>query len=90
MPNEQAVNQNVSFYPTDLAIVEAVQARNGSGLSGAIRFIIRDWARINEFDAAKPVKPTTPRPARRAIIRKSGKPAPSLESIAGLHKGVAS
>lgn len=88
MPDEQAVNQNVSFYPTDLAIVEAVQARNGSGISGAVRFIIRDWARLNEFDATKPVKPTAPRPARRAIVRKSGKPAPSLDAIAGLRKGV--
>lgn len=48
MPEETAVNQNVSFYPTDLAIIEAVQKRNGSGLSGAVRFIIRDWQRMSD------------------------------------------
>jgi len=90
MPNEQAVNQNVSFYPTDLAVVEAVQARNGSSISGAVRFIIREWARMSGYSDIKH-KPTTPRPARsvrRSIVRKSGKPASSLDDIAGLRKGI--
>lgn len=90
MADEQAVNQNVSFYPTDLAVVEAVQARNGSSISGAVRFIIREWARMSGYSDTNQ-KPTAPRPTRsvrRAIVRKSGKPAPSLDSIAGLRKGV--
>ena len=87
MPDEQAVNQNVSFYPTDLAVVEAVQARNGSSISGAVRFIVREWARMSGYSDTNQ-KPITPRPARRAIVRKSGKPAPSLDAISGLRKGV--
>ncbi len=92
MPDKQAVNQNISFYPTDLAIVEAIQLRNGSGLSGAVRFIIREWARMSGYNdgAATPAitKPTTPRPARtvRRPIRKTTRP--SLEAIPGLRKGV--
>ncbi len=84
MPDEQAVNQNVSFYPTDLAIVEAVQLRNGSGLSGAVRFIIREWARMSGYAT----KPTTPRPVRRPIVRNAVKPDKSLEAIPGVRKGV--
>lgn len=86
MSEETAVNQNVSFYPTDLAIIEAVQKRNGSGISGALRFIIRDWQRISDPDGLllKQDHPTAPRPARRPI-RKTTRPA--LEAIPGLQKG---
>ena len=51
MTGEQAVNQNVSFYPTDLAILEEVQKRNGQTLSGAVRFILREWARTSGLQA---------------------------------------
>ena len=51
MTGGQAVNQNVSFYPTDLAILEEVQRRNGQTLSGALRFILREWARTAGLQA---------------------------------------
>jgi hypothetical protein len=51
MTGGQAVNQNVSFYPTDLAILEEVQKRNGQTLSGAVRFILREWARTAGLQA---------------------------------------
>jgi hypothetical protein len=80
MTGEQAVNQNVSFYPTDLAILEAVQKRNGQTLSGAVRFILREWARTSGLQetihtAALPQQVSKPR---------NVKP----ESIPGVKRGV--
>lgn len=78
MDTEQATNQNVSFYKPDLDIVAAVQQRNGSGFSGALRFIIREWARLSGYDEAKPVA----RYARK--VRRTRK---QLAEIEGVRKG---
>jgi hypothetical protein len=93
MTGEQAVNQNVSFYPTDLAILEAVQKRNGQTLSGAVRFILREWARTSGLQetihtAALPQQVSKPRqikPSARARAR-AGNVKP--ESIPGVKRGV--
>jgi hypothetical protein len=85
MPSETAVNQNVSFYPTDLAIVEAVEKRNGSGISGAIRFIIRDWQRMADPEGLLLKQHTRISQRPRRVARKSGKP---IDAIPGVQKGV--
>ncbi len=66
------------------AVMDRIRTTN---YSQALRFIIGEQMRINEFDATI-TKPTTPRPVLRPIVRKSGKPATSLDAIAGLRKGV--
>lgn len=91
MTGEQAVNQNVSFYPTDLEILAAVQQHNGQTLSGAVRFIIREWARTSGFQstihsaAQTPQQRTIKSSARsRARARKN---LPKLEDIQGVKRG---
>jgi len=84
METEQATNQNVSFYKPDLDIVAAVQQRNGSGFSGALRFIIREWARLSGYDESKP-RPVTGYSRKTRRTRKSSTP---LTEIEGVHKGV--
>lgn len=93
MTNEQAVNQNVSFYPTDLVILDAVQKRNGQTLSGAVRFIIREWARSSGLqdtlgnEAIPTTKTRTIKPsARKRIKARKFKP----EAIPGVRKGLVS
>jgi hypothetical protein len=68
---EQAVNQNVSFYPTDLAILEEVQKRNGQTLSGAVRFILREWARTSGLQAAPAPQSNKSSPRKRVNARKN-------------------
>lgn len=70
------------------AYVSAVMDRiRTTNYSQAVRFIIGEQMRVNEFDATKSIQPTTQRTARsvRRPIRKTTKPA--LNSIPGLHKG---
>ena len=44
---EQVIPRNISMYPEDWAIVDEVRKQYGyQGRSGAVRFIIRDWARL--------------------------------------------
>jgi hypothetical protein len=81
MANGQAVNQNVSFYPTDLAIVEAVKQRNGQTLSGAVRFIIREWARASGLQSALD-QPAQSIPASRSIKSSSRKRAAARKNAA--------
>lgn len=91
MTSEQAVNQNISFYPTDLAIVEAVQKRNGQSLSGAVRFILREWARTSGLHETLPKdspsqtlsKPRTIKPPARKRAR-----ANKIDQIPGVRKGL--
>lgn len=47
---QKAVTTPVTVYPIDREVIEAIQNRNGSSFSGAVRFIVRDWARISGFD----------------------------------------
>lgn len=89
MTSEQAVNQNVSFYPTDLEILDAVQKRNGQTLSGAVRFIIREWARTSGLqdtlnDTPTITKQRTIKPSARKRVK-----ARKLDQIQGVRKGLA-
>lgn len=90
MVNEKAETTPITLYPKQIAIVEAFATKNGRKFSNAVQFIIEDWYAKSDPEGLllKQHKPTTPRTARRAIVRKSGKPATSLDAIAGLRKGV--
>jgi len=84
MTDEKAETQPITIYPSDRAIVEAAQARNGSGFSGAIRFIIREWARSSGLQDAlqKPTPPRSIKPRATARVRKA-----KLSEIPGVDRG---
>ena len=54
-PNETEGKTKAIYIHDDVqAIVEALQAENGIGsFSGALRFIVRDWAKTRETNAKK-------------------------------------
>jgi hypothetical protein len=88
MTDEKAITQPITIYPTDRAIVEAVQKRNGTGFSGAVRFIIREWARNSGLqdtlhtDTIPLTKPRTSKPSASKRARKF-----DPDSIAGVRRG---
>lgn len=85
MTDGSAINQNVSFYPQDIALVEAVQKRNGAGFSGAVRFIIRDWQRLVDPQGTLTSQPDPKSKTRpRKVTRKSNQP---IDAIDGVRKG---
>lgn len=53
---DKAITTPITTYQTDREIVEAVQTKVGTGFSGAVRFIIRDWARISGYTESKSKK----------------------------------
>lgn len=87
MTGEKAETQPITIYPADRAIVEAVQNRNGSGFSGAIRFIIREWARLSGVNEV--VDESISQPAPRMVRPRASKRirARRLSEIPGVTRG---
>ena len=85
MIDKPANSHHILTTDPEDAYVSAVMDRiRTTNYSQAVRFIIGEQMRVNEFDATKSIKPTTPRISRRPI-RKTTRPA--LEAIPGLQKG---
>jgi len=60
MTRMRAEATNVTLYPDDWKIVDQVAQDYGhQGRSGALRYIIRDWARMKEQEAQAQQSPTT-------------------------------
>ena len=95
MTGEQAVNQNVSFYPTDIAILEEVQMRHGQTFSGALRFIVREWARNNGLLESPHTAATQPQSNKPSAIKSSVRSRAKARKLnpdtsAGVKRGVKS
>ena len=46
MENQRAIKRNITIYPQDLVALRIVAKDMGlSSVSGAIRFVLRDWQR---------------------------------------------
>ena len=92
MTDEKAVTQPITIYPIDRVIVEAVQKRNGQSFSGAVRFIIREWARTSGLQDT--LHTDTPSIAKQRTIKPSTRKRAKArkfdpETVPGVRRGLA-
>lgn len=54
MERQHTEARNVSMYRTDWSVVESVAQRSGVKISGALRMIVREWARREAGNVEQP------------------------------------